>query len=643
MTSFKHTIHNLPLLILLLFSWMPPLLAGEDNPVFKSVKYGIFIHHAWGGTAYALTKNPDLSVPKSIDEVADSYDIKKLVKDLQAFNCEYISFTAWHAAMNPIFPSAAMDKWRGSGHAAHRDVLGELLKELKPTGIKLFLYIHPSDGHDMTREDQEKLGWNESIAQGKGGKPGMYVKWNNFMNEVFDEMCAKYARDIYGYWVDGGWERVDKKRLQETVWKYNPKAEFVSGMDNAGWCNQFNRMIPPAPEKGIPAATPINADTWPCFESNVNLLQGGCWWTTGGWAKTSPEHMLRYTALQAGCNTQGGGTGWAADTYTDGTWEPMVREYFLILGQLIKPIEESIKNTRPSNSFITPQGSRIATLPQGIVATTAADGAYEYIHVLRPPTGTTDNGRQSYVTRLQLPPPVDFKEFTKAVMLRNGREARLVQDEKGVTIDVHPNDAWDPIDTVIKLTVKPGCDLLSAGKAVTMSGGETPGWSPKNLVDGDKNTCWNSAKGKPGEAPWVMVDLGSVTGLNRVHLFSRVLNNHVGYNFPIDFEIAVSEDGKSFSKVLAFTDYKVKSMRSSKSEYIWDPGLNDYKKADPGNETEDLSLSGSGKKSSADFPQYFVLPKGTKGRYLKITGTKLGQENAMQFSEIEIYGDRNQK
>ena len=107
--------------------WGSSLYAGEDNPVFKSVKYGIFIHHAWGGKAYALTKNPDLSVPKSINEVANSFDTPRFVKNLQAFNPEYISFTAWHAEMNPIFPCAAMDKWRGKGHAARRDVIGELI------------------------------------------------------------------------------------------------------------------------------------------------------------------------------------------------------------------------------------------------------------------------------------------------------------------------------------------------------------------------------------------------------------------------------------------------------------------------------------------------------------------------------------
>jgi hypothetical protein len=432
------------------------LRSAEDNPVFKSAKYGIFIHHAFGGKARELTKHPDLSVPKSIDEVAEVYDVKRLVRDLQTFNPEYITFTCWHAEMNPIFPSAAMDTWRGKGHCAGRDVVSELIQELKPTGIKLFLYVHPSDGHDMSKEDQERLGWNEStLIPPERWSPGKFVKWNNFMNEVFDELGAKYGKDVLGYWVDGGWNKVDRERLQKTIRKYNPAAEFFGGMDVGGWCAVFNRLAPPDPMNGIPAATPQISDTWPCFAANVNLLQGGSWWTTGGWARVSPEHMLRYTVLQAGCNTAGGGVGWAADTFTDGTWEPMVREYFVMLGQLIKPIEESIKNTRPSTSYITRQGSRIATLPQGIVATMSVDGAYEYIHVLRAPTGTEETNRQKYLPVLQLPPPADFKKFTKAVMLRSGREAKLTQDAKGVRINVGL-DAWDPIDTVIKLSVQPG-------------------------------------------------------------------------------------------------------------------------------------------------------------------------------------------
>ena len=44
--------------VILTAAW---LQAAEDNPVFKSVKYGIFAHHAWGGTAYALTSGSPAS------------------------------------------------------------------------------------------------------------------------------------------------------------------------------------------------------------------------------------------------------------------------------------------------------------------------------------------------------------------------------------------------------------------------------------------------------------------------------------------------------------------------------------------------------------------------------------------------------
>jgi hypothetical protein len=609
--------------------------ATEDNPVFKSLKYGIFVHHAWGGTAYALTKNPDLSVPKSVDEVADSFDIKRFVKDLQAFRPEYISFTAWHASMNTIFPSAAMDKWRGKGHAARRDVIGELIRELKPTGIKLFLYVHPSDGHDMLKADQDKLGWDDEDPKDRKAK---FSKWNNFMNEVFDEMCARYGKDVCGYWVDGGWERIDVKRLKATVWKYNPQAEFVSGMDNAGWCGQFNQLCPPAPQRGIPAATPTDVNTWPCFVSNVNLLQGGCWWTTGGHARMSPETMLKYTVLQAGCNTSGGGVGWAADCYTDGTWEPMVREYFVILGQLLAPIQESLKNSHPSPSYVTRQGSRIATLPHGIVATRSADGLYEYIHVLRPPLQES-----AYVHTLQLPPPADCAKFTNAVALRSGREIRLTQDDKGVRFALPPQDAWDPIDTVIKVTVQPGYGLLSRGKKATMSGAlETAGWPLANATDGDPNTGWSSEQAKAGDSPWVMVDLEQVAKLSRVHLNPRVFNDIVGWNFPVDLEFSVSSDAQTFTTVLTSRGYKVTSPQKA-TEDLEPVSKPDNRRENAGQEPvlkPVLALSATGRKSSADYPQYFILPDGTKGRYVKITGTRLKDEQRMQFTEIEVFGSR---
>ena len=564
-------------------------------PQFERMKYGLFGHHGWGGKAYALTKNPDLSVPKSIDEVANSFDIKRYANDVAAFKVEYIVFTAWHAEMNPIFPSQAMDKWRGPGHSAKRDVIAELITELKAKKIPLYLYIHPSDGHDMQPQDQEKLGWNES--KGDGWEPGKYVKWNNFMNEVFDEMCARYGKDVAGYWVDGGWGRIDKERLKKTVWKHNPNAEFVSGMDCADPAGAW-KAYAPIDNRDI--------NTWPGWECQVGILEGGCWWSTGGTAKLSPEHMLKYTILEAGINTQGGGACWAADPYTDGTWEPNVKEYLTITGSLLEPIAESVKNTYASTSFPTPQGAKIATLAHGVVATRSVDGASEYIHILRPPADPA-------VRTINLPPPVDGKRFSDAVMLRTGRKAVFKQDEKGLAIDVPWQDAWDPIDTVVKLSCQRGYGNVAAGKAVTVSS-EHKDWPAANAVDGDKSRGWsNDAVANP---TWIIVDLGKSMPIERIHLYPRVFNGTVGQNFPVDFTIQVSPDKTSWKTVLAKSNYACAQKTAKPDGAISKMDVDDV----------------------FSTVQAFPLPAPVDARYVKIEATKMKDENRMQFMEVEIYG-----
>ncbi len=80
---------------------------------------------------------------------------------------EYVIFTAWHADINPLFPSQTMKKWGLAGHDCRRDLLGEIITALNAKGIKVMLYTHPRDGHDLRGDDQRKTGWNGS----EGGDP----------------------------------------------------------------------------------------------------------------------------------------------------------------------------------------------------------------------------------------------------------------------------------------------------------------------------------------------------------------------------------------------------------------------------------------------------------------------------------------
>ena len=113
--------------------------------------------------------------------------------------------------------------WRG----LRRGVIGDLIKALRPTGIKLILYIHPSDGHDFSPEDQERAGWND------GPK---YAQWNDFMNDVIAEVVDRYGADVAGYWIDGGLPpQVDPARLRQTVLSRDPQAWLIqnSGLNRA--------------------------------------------------------------------------------------------------------------------------------------------------------------------------------------------------------------------------------------------------------------------------------------------------------------------------------------------------------------------------------------------------------------------------
>jgi alpha-L-rhamnosidase len=161
--------------------------------------------------------------------------------------------------------------------------------------------------------------------------------------------------------------------------------------------------------------------------------------------------------------------------------------------------------------------------------------------------------------------------------------------------------------------------VISQGKTVTMSEQEVPGWETKNAVDGNINSGWSSGVPKDGKAPWIMIDLDGVFDLSKVGICPRIVGDAIGYNFPVDFEISISMDGQSFSPVLKRTDYKVNSSRK---------------------DSKGLEVFAVDEKGPANNIQYFVLPEGTQGRYLKIAGNKLKDEMRMQFTEIEVFGGK---
>jgi len=373
------------------------------------LKYGIFSHYVWNG--YGMGPgwaNADGSAPATIDELADILDVQNYVAQLEKAGVQYCVFTAWHSGTCPLFPSTAMVKWApGRRSCPKRDLLGDLADACRAGGIRFFFYVHPY----------------QPVCN----------PHNDWINDLFAELVERYGDRLDGLWLDenmqdGTQDRVvDYPRLLKTIRERNPDLVLVQngganygvdGVQEVQWEVEEGRAI-----------------------STYQLI-----YNTG----RNPECMLITTVMEAAANFLGGGVQWTPNAEgagkgtrggIDHAMAPMIDGF----ANLLKPIAESVKNTNPSSSFLTPYQGAVARksgLKWG-VATKAYDDSREYLHVLVPPAGNT----------LTLPPPADGKVFTNARLLATGRPVTLVQNNRGISLTLPNEIKWVTPDTVIAMDV----------------------------------------------------------------------------------------------------------------------------------------------------------------------------------------------
>ncbi|MBN1556254.1 MAG: alpha-L-fucosidase [Phycisphaerae bacterium] len=407
------------------------------SPAFLKHKYGFFVHYWFG-------REREEACPEGLNKATDAFDAESFVRDVVSFGVEYVIFTIWHCNMNLLYPSKVMDRWR-PGHTSRRDLVKELIEGFKGTGVNFHLYTHPADGHDFPEKEQAMLGWNG---------PAPYTKWNDFINEIYAEVMDRYGADVDTIIFDGIWpEQVDQARLRDTVLSRRPDAGLIALHHLPNTCCPYSTKELSWPDDeeypwfGFHEYPPVirsDADTWPSYQRMIAIPQGGNWNACGGSARYTAEMMYRYTVLQAATTSESPGVAWAAGPYPGGTWEFNVRERFQRLGLYVNAVAESIKNTSPSRSFITPEGSKIRNLPWGGVATRSLDGRYEYLHILNPPRDG----------KVQLPPPKDGRKFSSAVFLQTGLEVQLSENENGLVLTPPEGFWWRQLDNVFKLTAE---------------------------------------------------------------------------------------------------------------------------------------------------------------------------------------------
>ena len=441
---------------------------------YERQKYGFFVHYVPGRTGDTNGKK------LTIDELAKDLDAAQFAQDMSDFGVEYVIFTVMHANARMLYPSAVNKHWRDDSRKpgtndpnrvktyADTDLIDRLATELEKKGIDFHLYVHPVDGHDFSKEDQDITGWNDCDA-----KPNDHKRWNDFQNELFGELCKRYGTRIKGLWFDGLYHHsrkkpdhdiIDQARFRETLLTYNPGMILMA---NVGGVRSSN------PRPGWPAADyrawectgvdeshglkPVNpqidlkdALTWPGAKEQVAMILSSGWCVKSKRlnARYPAESLFRYLVLQASVSKSGGLAlaagcfpGTAKENSNGNIWEGNIYPTMVALGKLVKPVSESIKNTNAGKAYVTQEHQWLGQLPWG-VSTESPDGKIVYLHVVKPPSGST----------LAIGPTADGSELGgPAILLNTGKPVGFKKTSTGYEINLPEGTSWDTLDTVIKV------------------------------------------------------------------------------------------------------------------------------------------------------------------------------------------------
>ncbi len=332
------------------------------------------MHYVFGGV-----RKSDGNWPSDANDMADRFDATGFADDLQSMGVEYVIFTAWHFNVVCLWPSTAMNQWM-PGHTVNRDLISDMIDAVRAKGIRVLLYTHPRDGHDMNTADQITTGW--------GPGPGGYdpdwnqfdrQKWNDFINDIYADLINRYGSRIDGLFIDEGsplgdsYRVVDYPRLRQTIKSRQPDLLMMHNYYGNNYSCDIGATEVSYWQAWVPGTDPNN---WPATGRPMSMVMGSAWSAVQVPGIYAPRYnateMFRMTVLRAGVNsTDGGGVNWAAGPYAGGGWETGVLEQMRQIGSWIAPIRRSICNTLPSQSWITPANATINSLANGIVATRA--------------------------------------------------------------------------------------------------------------------------------------------------------------------------------------------------------------------------------------------------------------------------------
>ena len=196
----------------------------ELNPNTKwlrEAKWGIFTHYTMHPPNHPI---PGMNAEKWNEKV-NSFQVEKFADQLESLKVPYFFITIAHSGGVYCTPNSAFEKHFGpsNGKLSDRDLIADLGKELTSRGIKLGVYLPPS----------ERYVNNESRRQ-------MFV-------DMVTEWSERWGELVSAWWLDGAkYEHPEYFKLMTDAFKSgNPKAIVAY---NGGPVGMDRRQLVPATE-----------------------------------------------------------------------------------------------------------------------------------------------------------------------------------------------------------------------------------------------------------------------------------------------------------------------------------------------------------------------------------------------------------
>ncbi|MEE1807280.1 alpha-L-fucosidase [Streptomyces sp. BE133] len=511
-------------LLLGALSLQAPARAELQNPrqdFLRSATAGLFLH--WGErTAPAHTDCADWES----DVTSGGWNPDYWVTEAQKLHAQYLVLATFHSRLGYARP------WPSGipgSCSTERDFLGETIAAAKAKGLRTILYMtddpkwHNEGGHE----------WLDSAAYSayKGSSVDLTTRdgFGQFSYDNFFEVMDRYP-DLGGFWIDNDnayWESHDlyaqiyRKRPHYTISNNNedtPIMDMVSNEQKAGMTPSYD--YPQAVYTAQPRLT----------EADFKLPSTGAWWYDGSDPAVDRKLTLGRLITNAGSSVK---ALMAETAQVNGVFPANQAAFNTFADSFLDPIRESLYGVEGGGYMYG--GLKPGFWNDGAHGVTTVNRAHpdlSYIHVLTPPSTSTlkirDNGYR-------------VKRVTN---LRTGARVRFGQS--GGTLSLTGLGAWDPYDTVFKVTTAGRTGIIAPSSYIMTAGASAPGHAAAAAADGSYLTYWDNDKSLPARLDYDLGSAGKVRyiGINQREDSVSYPRSDTEQSARIkDYSVYVSSDG----------------------------------------------------------------------------------------------------